>query len=77
MTSEDWYQLKFTDLESCKLMWIQSGAWLSFKVEHQGTHVTVDILVNRIAELVNSQLLYTYCKLDSRFREVCLMLKQW
>lgn len=37
----------------------------------------IDILVNKVLELQNSELIKMYCIQDSRFQKVALVLKAW
>ena len=37
----------------------------------------VDLTVNKVLEVLNSQLIQTYCLMDDRFRKVALVLKNW
>jgi DNA polymerase sigma len=45
--------------------------------ENQVQTISVDIMVNKFLEIINSQLVRAYCLLDYRFRQVALVLKQW
>ena len=38
--------------------------------------IKVDLLVNKYLEVLNSQLIGTYCKLDRRYMEAALCLKR-
>lgn len=70
-----------------KLFWMSAGALLKvfFKVnsdqakfaKQEGLEISVDIAVNKFPEILNSQLVETYCKLDKRFREAAIILKKW
>ena len=37
----------------------------------------MDLLVNKVLEMRNSQLIFTYCHLDARFRKLSMVLKNW
>ena len=39
--------------------------------------VDVDLAVNKYLEILNSQLISTYCELDHRFRQAAFVLKSW
>lgn len=61
--------------------WMLSGALYQFKVEvtlqNQKITIDVDILVNKFLEILNSELVLTYSKMDSRFKDAALVLKRW
>lgn len=40
-------------------------------------NIDVDISINKPLEILNSQLICSYCMLDDRFRKVALVLKNW
>ena len=37
--------------------------------------INIDLCINNILGIVNSQMLRTYCLIDRRFQEMCLLLK--
>ncbi len=38
---------------------------------------TIDISVNKIVDVYNSKLIYTYANIDERFVKLALLLKDW
>ena len=61
---------------------MSAGALLEIKCENalpNGKQFTidVDISINKPLEILNSQLICTYCLMDERFRKVALVLKNW
>ena len=61
---------------------MSAGSLLEIKCQNtlsDGTRFTidVDISINKPLEILNSQLICTYCMMDDRFRKVALVLKNW
>jgi DNA polymerase sigma len=54
---------------------IQSGVILSFVDKQHG--IEIDISINKILEVLNSRLIYSYSMLDQRFRKLAVILKTW
>lgn len=54
---------------------IKSGVILSFK--DNKNNIDVEITVNKVIEVCNSALIYTYAMVDSRFLDLALLLKRW
>ena len=40
-------------------------------------NIDIDISINKPLEILNSQLISTYCLIDERFQKVALVLKNW
>ena len=57
------------------LQQIKSGALL--KTQDNVTKVEIDLSVNKVLEVYNSYLLYTYTMIDKRFMEMIVLLKNW
>ena len=60
---------------------MSAGALLEFKLRLPATFgnivLDIDILVNKVLELQNSELIGMYCAQDPRFQQVALVLKAW
>jgi hypothetical protein len=56
-------------------MQIQSGCLLSFHDEKYG--IEIDISINKVLEIANSQLISAYSHFDQRFLKLALVLKSW
>ena len=60
---------------------MSAGALLEFQVKlpprFNNLVLDVDILVNKVLELQNSELIGMYCVQDPRFQQVALVLKAW
>lgn len=54
---------------------IMAGWILQFK--DLEANLSIDIMINKRAEVLNSILLHQYCELDSRFQQVAKVLKKW
>lgn len=54
---------------------IQSGCLLSFRDELFG--IEIDVSINKVLEIANSQLINAYSHFDERFRKLALVLKSW
>jgi DNA polymerase sigma len=59
-----------------KLFWMKAGCQLELTMTFRGRQIKVDLLVNKYLEVLNSQLIGTYCKLDRRYMEAALCLKR-
>ena len=57
--------------------WFSQGCILKLTLEYQGFGIKVEILVNKILEVRNSELLRQYALQDHRFRNICIVLKRW
>lgn len=54
------------------------GPTMEFKIvskKNPSVYFEADILINKILEVYNTELLSTYVKLDSHFRDLCLIMK--
>lgn len=47
------------------------------KYQDAQTGIDVDISVNNILAMYNSDLIYTYCQIDQRFHIMATFLKHW
>lgn len=56
-------------------MKIMAGWILQFK--DLNSDLSIDIMVNKRAEVLNSILIHQYCELDSRFQQLAKFLKKW
>ena len=60
---------------------MSAGHVLKFKYsitcEEKSLVIDVDMTVNKVLEIVNSDLIKTYCLMDDRFRKIALVLKNW
>eukprot|EP00347_Sterkiella_histriomuscorum_P017131 403350549 len=54
---------------------IKSGAHITFLDKE--TNIDLEISINKILEVYNSQLLYTYALADARFHKLVVLLKKW
>ena len=54
-----------------------AGHVLQFDINFKGKLISVDILINRYLELLNTDLVRTYCLADSRFLKLATVLKMW
>lgn len=52
-----------------------SGVML--KLKDINNNVDIEITINKIIELLNSQLIYSYALIDRRFVDLVLLLKTW
>ncbi|CDW77137.1 poly rna polymerase gld-2-like protein a [Stylonychia lemnae] len=67
------YYLKRYD--QIKILEMKSGVMLS--LFDKINKMRIEIQVNKYCELMNSQLIQTYAKIDSRFFQLVLLLKKW
>ena len=61
---------------------MSAGALLEIKCQNrlpngQQFTIDIDISINKPLEIMNSQLIHSYCMVDSRFHKVALVLKNW
>ena len=56
-------------------MQIQSGVILSFVDQKHG--IEIDIAINKILEVINSNLINSYSLFDQRFLRLAVVLKAW
>ena len=58
-----------------ELIPMKSGFMLKLKDEQ--FNADIEIQVNKVIELKNTQLIYTYALMDRRFLKLALLLKKW
>ena len=55
---------------------LDRSGWI-FTMEDRKTDISIDIMVNKVTEVLNSNLLLQYSMMDSRFRKLAIYLKFW
>lgn len=47
----------------------------ALRIEDNQLNISIDLCINNILGIVNSQMIRTYCLMDRRYRELCLIMK--
>ena len=55
---------------------LDKSGWL-LKLEDRHEDIHIDIMVNKISEVYNSQLISQYALIDNRFHKLAHILKKW
>lgn len=47
----------------------------ALRITDNKLNINIDLCINNILGIVNSQMIRTYCIMDRRYRELCLIMK--